>query len=157
MYQKFILLLVLLGLSLSSPLNSAPQLASTEPILNEQSQTEKPVRKAWFNKAKKDKKQRAVGKPVLPAIALSLGILAVVTFILAGLPGIFIGLAAIVVGSVVLTRRNGYSKTDRLMARIGVLLGSLFSLIGILIIIAILEPSGVNLEGLEPLIEHVLG
>ncbi|MFK7926317.1 MAG: hypothetical protein AB8H47_30500 [Bacteroidia bacterium] len=154
MHSKALLLIVVLLLTALAPLNSAPSLES--PLLNLNSQPQLPLQKRW--EKRKDKKEASEHKftPVLPAIALSLGILAVGTFIFAGLPGIIIGALAVIVGSVVLTRRNGYTRKDRIMARIGVLLGSLFLFAGILIIIALLEPTGVNLEGLEPLLEHVL-
>lgn len=155
MYTKALLLFVSLLLISLGPLNSAPSLQS--PVLSINEQPHLPMQKRW--EKRKDKKEASERKftPVLPAIALSLGILAIGTFIFAGLPGIIIGALAVIVGSVVLTRRNGYTKKDRIMARIGVLLGSLFIFAGILIIIALLEPTGVNLEGLEPLLDHVLG
>ncbi|MEL7531765.1 MAG: hypothetical protein AAFN10_10675 [Bacteroidota bacterium] len=157
MFQKVILLLTLFVLAVVAPLNSAPNTFSTEPIVSERTQVETPKQKRLLKRASKNHAAKKMGQPVLPAIALSLGIIAVVVFILAGLPGIFIGLAAIVVGSVVLTRRNGYDRKDRIMARVGVLLGSLFSILGLLILLALFDIFVVGGELFESLYEHVLG
>ncbi|MEL6588840.1 MAG: hypothetical protein AAFP02_17530 [Bacteroidota bacterium] len=154
MYQKIVLLLVCLATIL--PLNSAPNAQVIATSVSPLAVESLPKPKLWDKRKEKRKSAARKFTPVLPAITLALGILAVGTFIFAGWPGIIIGTLAVFVGSVVLTRRNGYTKRDRTIARIGVLLGSLFLTLGLLVIIYLLEPAGVNFEAIEPLFEHIL-
>lgn len=155
MYTKILLFFLCLVVVL--PLNSAPnrQVEATTVSANAPHALPKP--KIWEKRKEKADRSKGRSKPVLPAITLALGILALGTFIFAGWPGIIIGTLAVILGSVVLTRRNGYTKRDRTIARIGMLLGSIFLSIGILVIIYLLDPPGVDFEAIEPLLEHVLG
>jgi len=157
MYQKVVILFFVLLCSTLVPANATPKIAPVHSTITEPVQAEGAKQKRLLKRVRKKHTDRKMGQPVLPAIAMSLGIIAVVVFILAGLPGIFIGLAAIVVGSVVLTRRNGYDRKDRIMARVGVLLGSLFSILGLVILLALFDIFVIEGEFFESLYEHTLG